>query len=161
VTSAASNSADACLIDTNVLLRSVEVGHSMHAVARQAIQQMVGAGTVLHVSSQNLIEFWVAATRPLAVNGLGLSPAQAAAEIANFLAAFQLLPDTSSIFPEWQRIVALYRVSGKNAHDARLVALMRVNVIVRILTFNIGDFSRYAGEGIAVVDPALAALAVP
>ncbi len=44
-----------------------------------------------------------------------------------------------------------YQVSGKNAHDARLVAAMMVHGISRILTFNVGDFMRYAG--IAVLDP--------
>ncbi len=36
-----------------------------------------------------------------------------------------------------------YRVSGKNAHDARLVAVMKPHGITRILTFNAADFARY------------------
>lgn len=36
-----------------------------------------------------------------------------------------------------------YSVSGKNAHDARLVAAMRVHGIDSILTFNAQDFVRY------------------
>ena len=43
-----------------------------------------------------------------------------------------------------------YRVSGKNAHDARLVAAMVVHEIESILTFNTGDFLRY--EEIRVLD---------
>jgi predicted nucleic acid-binding protein len=39
--------------------------------------------------------------------------------------------------------VADYRVSGKNAHDARLVAAMVVHGIDSILTFNAQDFVRY------------------
>jgi len=39
---------------------------------------------------------------------------------------------------EWERTVTTYRVLGKNAHDARLVAAM-----VKILTFNTADFVRF------------------
>jgi len=63
--------------------------------------------------------------------------------------------ETQAIFTEWDRIAVLYNVCGKQGHDARLVAVMKVHGIGQILTFNIGDFSRYAaGESITVVDPA-------
>jgi predicted nucleic acid-binding protein len=146
------------LVDTNVLLRSIEAGHLMHAAARQALQLLTNAGASLFVSPQNMIEFWVVATRPTATNGLGLSSVQAAAEIANYKAAFQLLSDTPAIFPEWERIVSTYTIQGKQAHDARLVAVMKANGIGQILTFNTGDFQLYtAGEGITVVDPSAVA----
>lgn len=145
------------LVDTNVLLRSVEAGHPMHATARRALLHLTAQGAVLCVAPQNLIEFWVVATRPPSANGLGLSPAQAVAEVANFKTAFRLLPDTPTIFTHWERIAAAYSVHGKHAHDARLVAVMRAHGIARILTFNVTDFSPYAsGESITVVDPAAA-----
>jgi hypothetical protein len=46
---------------------------------------------------------------------------------------------------------------GKNAHDARLVAAMRVHGLTHLLTFNAQDFRRY--PGINVVTPG--DLAVP
>ncbi|MEN6357468.1 MAG: hypothetical protein ABFD83_10330 [Armatimonadota bacterium] len=36
-------------------------------------------------------------------------------------------------------------VNGKQAHDARIVALMLAHGITHILTLNPGDFSRYTG----------------
>jgi predicted nucleic acid-binding protein len=51
--------------------------------------------------------------------------------------------------------VIQYRVSGKPAHDARLVAAMQVHGLTSILTFDRTGFSRYAG--IKVVHPADAA----
>ena len=148
------------LVDTNVLLRSVEVGHPMHAAARQALQHLTAAGATLFIAPQNLIEFWVVATRPVSANGLGLSPVQTAVEVGNFKTAFRLLPDTAAIFPHWERIVATYGVQGKQAHDARLVAVMKAHGIGQILTFDLGDFGPFAsGESITVVDPA--AVAVP
>jgi predicted nucleic acid-binding protein len=149
-------------VDTNVLLRSVESGHSMHAVARQALQHLTAAGAVLCMAPQNLIEFWVVATRPVSANGLGLSPVQAAAEIVNFKAAFLLLPDAPAIFAHWERIVTAYGVQGKRAHDARLVGVMRTHGVKQVLTFNVGDFSPYvSGESITVIDPAVAGVQPP
>jgi predicted nucleic acid-binding protein len=40
--------------------------------------------------------------------------------------------------------MSTYRVSGKNAHDARSVAVMVVNRIDKILTFDTGDFTRFS-----------------
>jgi len=48
--------------------------------------------------------------------------------------------------------VVRHQVSGKPAHDARLVAATRVHGITDILTFDKSGFSRY--PGIEVVHPA-------
>jgi predicted nucleic acid-binding protein len=126
----------------------------MYATARLALQELTVAGASLHVAAQNLIEFWVVATRPVSSNGLGLTPAQAATEVNNFKAACQLLPDSPVIFAEWERLVMTYHVEGKQAHDARLVGVMKAHGIGKILTFNAADFNRFvAGEGITIVDP--------
>jgi predicted nucleic acid-binding protein len=78
-----------------------------------------------------------------------------------FKTALQLLPDMPAIFTHWERIVVTYGVQGKQAHDARLVAVMKAHGINQLLTFNVGDFAPFAsGEGITVVDPA-AAVAPP
>jgi predicted nucleic acid-binding protein len=69
---------------------------------------------------------------------------------------FPLLPGTPAIFPVWESLVIQYQVSGKPAHDARLVAAMQVHGLTTILTFDKTGFSRYAG--IEVVDPADAAI---
>ena len=68
---------------------------------------------------------------------------------------FDLLPDTPAIYPVWESLVIRYQVSGKPAHDARLVAAMQVHGLTSILTFDRTGFSRYAG--IEVVHPADAA----
>src|ERR1700678_1589103 len=114
----------AVLIDTNVLLRSLQPSNPSISVAQDAIDRLRKGGETMAVAVQNIIEFWVVATRPLGNNGLGLSAKQAASEIAAFKALFEVLPETAHILPEWERLVTLYRVSGKNAHDARLVAAM-------------------------------------
>jgi predicted nucleic acid-binding protein len=52
---------------------------------------------------------------------------------------------------EWRRLVGAHAVSGKSAHDARLVAAMKVHGITHILTFNSGDFGRY--PEVTVIEP--------
>ena len=76
-------------------------------------------------------------------NGLGLSPSEAALEVARLVELFTLLPDNPSIFPEWLRLVVAHNVSGVQVHDARLVAVMNIHGVKSILTFNGRDFARY------------------
>ena len=57
---------------------------------------------------------------------------------------FRLLSDTPAVYPEWERLVLLYSVLGKNSHDTRIVAAMMVHRISKILTFNADDFRRFS-----------------
>lgn len=132
------------LVDTNLLLRSVEPSHPMYGDAVNAIATLQGRGEQLHIVPQNLIEFWNVYTRPLERNGLGHTAAEAEAEVNRLKAFFSLLPDTSEIYQEWERLVVVYAVRGVNVHDAKLVAAMLVHGLTHVLTFNISDFARYS-----------------
>ena len=92
------------------------------------------------------------ATRPLNVNGLDMNTSQAEVELARIKNLFRLLPDPPAIFPEWERLVVQQAVSGKNAHDAHIVAAMNVHGITQLLTFNGGDFKHYSR--ITAISPA-------
>jgi predicted nucleic acid-binding protein len=139
------------LLDTNILARLAQPTHAMHPAAANAVDELDRQGNVLYLVPQNFYEFWVVATRPTSQNGLGFTPAQAQSELARFKALFTLLDDTPAVYPEWERLVVRHQVSGKNAHDTRLVAAMIVHGINQILTFNVGDFQRY--QNIMVLDP--------
>ena len=138
-------------VDTNVLLRSIDVGHAAQPVAQNAMIKLGKDRESLSIFSQNLIEFWAVATRPIANNGLGLSIAQTEEELTNLKRLFKLLPDTADILPEWEQLVVKHQVLGKQAHDARLVAAMNVHNVTHLLTFNAEDFKRY--DEITVVNP--------
>jgi len=56
------------LIDTNILLRSVDLSHPMNSDAVNAINKLLGQGETLHIVPQNLIEFWNVYTRPIERN---------------------------------------------------------------------------------------------
>ena len=138
-------------VDTNVLLRTTDAGKTAQSAAEGAIETLRLSGETLSIFPQNLIEFWAVATRPFANNGLGLSVAQAAAQLNSLKSMFPVLPDTPEIFSEWERIVVQHKVSGKQAHDARLVAAMNVRNLTQLLTFNTSDFKRFTG--ITAINP--------
>ena len=70
---------------------------------------------------------------------------QGVARLADsFLRRFVLIEEAPRILDTWLDLVWRYQVSGKVVHDARLVALMVVQGVPNILTFNFKDFVRYA-----------------
>jgi predicted nucleic acid-binding protein len=144
------------LIDTSILARLANTADAFHAVAARAVVELHRRGEVLHVTPQNLVEFRNVATRPMAVNGLGLAVADAEAKAAAFEATFPLLAETPDIFPAWKALVQSLGVIGKQVHDARLVAVCHIHGVSHLLTFNMGHFARLAtsGPGVVVVDPA-------
>jgi predicted nucleic acid-binding protein len=140
----------AVLLDTNILLRLLQPHHPHCPAAERALMILRNRNEVLNLTAQNLVESWAAITRPVGENGLGFTTEQASAEVEALKRLFVLLPE-SPLLEEWARLVVKYRVSGKNTHDARLVAAMTMHGVSSILTFNTQDFVRY-GE-IEVLDP--------
>jgi len=139
------------LVDTNVLLRSVQKSHPMESEAANSIELLLRHREIVVITPQNLIEFWCVATRPEVNDGLGISINETVRRIESFKRVLVLLPDKDSIFSEWDQLVVQYQVSGKQVHDARLVAAMKVHSVTHLLTFNTGDLKRY--NKITVVDP--------
>jgi predicted nucleic acid-binding protein len=139
------------LTDTNILLRLVEQKHPQHGIAADAIEIFEARGHQPCIVPQVGYEFWVVATRPKEANGLGMSPAKTQSEFDTLLPPFRVLRDERLIFEIWRRLVLDYSVTGKNAHDARLVAAMLRHGISHLLTFNAPDFARYSE--ITVIEP--------
>jgi len=144
------------LIDTSVLVRMANQTDAAYPVALAAVAELHRRSEVLHITSQNLIEFRNVATRPLAVNGLGMTLQQAELAADLYESRFPLLPETDGIHSTWKSIVTALGVIGKQVHDARLVAICHVHQIFHLLTFNSNHFTRLAqfGPGIVILDPA-------
>ncbi len=142
------------LLDTNVLARLAQSTSPQHSVARSAVDSLQKRGENLCIVPQVLYEFWVICTRPIGIphNGLGLTIDQVKIEISRAESLFTFLPDTPAVYTEWEKLVVLHQIKGKNAHDARLVAAMNVQGLTQLLSFNFADFSRY--PGIQAIDPA-------
>ena len=141
------------LADTNVLLRFAERRHPLHSTVRAAVRTLRQDGHELKITPQNCAEFWNVATRPITRNGFGLDTRHADRMLGLIERLFPLLPDSTTQYTMWRRLVVRYGVSGVQVHDARLAAVMLAHGITHILTFNVTDFVRYAAEGIIAVDP--------
>ena len=146
----------AFLLDTSILIRLANVADASYPLADRAIMELHRRGEVLHLTPQNLVEFRNVATRPAAVNGLGLAATATEAKAAGFEALFPLLPETPDVYPAWKVLVAKAGVLGNRVHDARLAAVCHVHRVSHLLTFNTADFAPLAGfgPGIVVVHPA-------
>lgn len=131
------------LLDTNLLLRLANIGDAQHQVAGAALAALYSRRAVICIVPQVIHEFWVASTRPKDRNGLGYSPVDAANTVSQWANVFKLIEDAPEIHSVWFDLVQRYSVSGKPAHDTRLVAAMIKHGIDRLLTFNDGDFKRY------------------
>ncbi|MCX7428414.1 MAG: PIN domain-containing protein [Planctomycetia bacterium] len=131
------------VVDTNVLLRAVASPSSQHALAVAAITRLLAGGNELFLVPQVLVEFWSVATRPVEVNGYGWPARDAEAKVAELLRQFAILPETPGVFPEWLRLVSRHGITGKQVHDARLVAMLNIHGVPNLLTFNVSDFQPY------------------
>src|ERR1700691_3252753 len=108
----------AFLIDTNILLRTMQPHHPHCAPAERAVAALRSRNEVLHVAAQNLIEFWAAATRPEGENGLGMSIEAAIRELTAIKRLFSPLPEIP-VFNEWEQLVVKHSVLGRRTHDTR------------------------------------------
>jgi len=138
------------LVDTNVLLRVADPASAQHSLTTGAIAKLLSRRDRLYLAPQILTEFWVVASRPRSVNGLGWAVDAVELEVAKLLSNFPLLSETHQLFTEWHRLVVQHRVIGKQAHDSRLVAIMNLHGLTHVLTFNASNFRAYP---VTVVTP--------
>lgn len=142
----------AYLFDTNIWLRAVQREAPHHPLAVEALTTVLARGDEVYLTTQNLIEFWSVASRPVEANGLGWQVTFVRQEIDRLLTQFPMLDDTPAIFAHWRRLVTLHHIVGRRVHDARLVAVMLAHDVLHLLTFNRADFRPF--DEIVVVEPA-------
>lgn len=141
----------AYLADTSLILRLNEPSNPVFGIVGHCLERLRQNEEELVIVPQVVVEFWVVATRPKSVNGLGLTVDEAEAEIEKVQRVFTVLPENEKIFDRWKMLVTKHKVSGKVAHDAHIVAAMIVHGIENLLTLNPNDFKRFAE--INVVSP--------
>ncbi|MGO9256910.1 MAG: type II toxin-antitoxin system VapC family toxin [Bryobacteraceae bacterium] len=80
------------LIDTSLLVRTLQPHHELCPLARKAIDKFRLAKRSLYLAPRNFVELWVVATRPIEQNGLGmrLSVVGKPAHDARLVAAMQV-----------------------------------------------------------------------
>lgn len=139
------------LLDTNILLRSRDIASSDYNLVDRTIRYLISNNHSCFITPQVLIEFWVVATRPVAVNGLGWTPEETELAVQMLINQFELLEETSDIFLIWLSLATTHRISGKRTHDLRIQAVVIAHNISHILTLNPQDFVEV--EGITIVHP--------
>lgn len=132
------------LVDTNILLRMADRASSRAAECEAALRKLTRTKQDPLVCAQVLIEFWVAATRPPANNGLGMTATAADAFLVEALKTLPCLPEPADIAARWRTRVVRHAVTGKPSHDARLIALMDAHAVTHLLTLDAHDFTRYS-----------------
>src|SRR5471030_2939801 len=105
------------LLDTNLAIRLADPKHFHHAIVKSALAALTNRGEAFAIVPQTIYEFWVVATRPISVNGLGLSVPECLLEIADLKKLASFLPDQPSLFAEWQSLVVTHQCQGKVSHD--------------------------------------------
>ena len=131
------------LCDTNILIRWTEADDPEHGACVEAVDSLLTEGMDVCVCAQVLIEFWAVSTRPVAANGLGLTSEETHRRVRDFRKTFGALPEPPNIAEQWLCLATTNHVMGKQAHNARLVALMLAHNVTRLLTLNPSDFTRY------------------
>lgn len=133
----------AYLPDTSVILRLNEPSNPLCKIVERCFDKLAQNGEELVIVPQILVEFWVVATRPKSVNGLGMTTVEAEKDLENLQNLFTLLPEDENIFDKWKTLVTKHKVSGKPTHDTRIAAAMIVHKVENILTLNPSDFKRF------------------
>jgi predicted nucleic acid-binding protein len=135
--------ADPVFVDTNVLVYATRPAAAEYTAALAALTRLEGEGSTLWVSSQVLREYLAVVTRPQATVP-ALPMATALADVRKFRAAFDTAEERPNVLDRLLDLLAAHRGSGRQVHDANVVATMLEHGVRRLLTFNAADFRRFA-----------------
>jgi predicted nucleic acid-binding protein len=134
--------AEPVFIDSNVLVYASRDASQFYQAATDALIRLEDENRELVVSQQVLREFLVAVTR--SQHGVPPRPRrEAIAEVQRLMEIYPLLEDGSSVTDRLLMLMERIQISGKQVHDANIVATMLAHNVIRLLTFNGADFRRF------------------
>lgn len=133
--------------DTNILMYWLQPAIPERALCVSAVQNLHARGVQVVVLAQSMAELWYKLTLPTTAPrpGLGMTVAQADAELSNMERLFPVVREHPVLYDEWRQLIVSCSVSGRQVYDARIAAAMRIYGLTELLTFNTGDFARYPG----------------
>lgn len=131
------------MLDTNVLLSATDTDRGDHLRALRLFSDLPGRGTALYASGQVMREYLSVATRPQAGNGLGLELAEALSNVRSFRSRTTLLAENVNVADRLLALLGETPCAGKQVHDASIVATMLAHGVDRLITINVGDFTRF------------------
>lgn len=132
-------------IDTNILLRALLTEMDLHVEADASLKKMWREGTELWISGQVIREFIVQATHPRTLKEP--LPIDKVIEHINMIAPLFIIADeTSAVRNKLLELLRTHPTTGKQVHDANIVATMLVSGVDKLLTLNIDDMKRFADQ---------------
>lgn len=138
------------VVDTNILLAATDQSRTTHSAATAFLNQ---DERQLALTPQIVREYLAVATRPIEVNGFGMSGVNAVANVSQFLSDMTLLSEDIATVGHLMGLVARDSATGKQVHDANIVAVALAHRAAAIVTDNVRHFSRFADlvaiEGLA------------
>jgi predicted nucleic acid-binding protein len=131
------------VIDTNILLTATDRSRRDHETARSLFRKALSGGIHLALTGQIVREYLVVTTRPIELNGLGLSVKDALHNIEQFTRRTVLLEETEDVNTTLLELVRLYTIIGKGIHYANIAATMIAHGVSHLVTHNSSDFTRF------------------
>jgi predicted nucleic acid-binding protein len=138
--------ADRLLLDTNVLLAATDEARGDHEHALASLNVWPASGVALYTSGQILREYLAVATRPVSSNGLGMAGSAALSNVRALRERLHLLDEDARVADRLLAVLDEVDCTGKQVHDANVVATMLVHGIDTIATSNTEDFARFRGH---------------
>jgi predicted nucleic acid-binding protein len=132
------------MLDTNILLTATDEGRVGHEQALDVINGWPAQGTTLYTSGQVIREYLGVATRPPTHSGLGLTVSDALDNARAFRSRMRLLAEDAKVANRLAELLEETKSSGKQVHDANVVATMLVHGVDTVVTLNTADFARFA-----------------
>ena len=136
---------DLIMVDTNILLTATNALRPGHPAALGIFRKALDEGVHLASCGQILREYLVVATRPISVNGLGLSSEDALRNLEWFRKRQVYLEEPESVHHILIGLVERHKAAGKRIHDLNIAAMMKEHRIRILLTENPDDFRDIPG----------------
>lgn len=129
------------LIDTNVVVSAFDPHRADHARARYIVESDLRDLAVAH---QSLREFLAIMTRPLGLNGYGFDGRRATTAWHALTATVSHLAESQASQALLMSLVGNGLASGKQVHDANLVAVALDHGATTLITANPRHFNRFS-----------------
>ncbi len=129
------------MVDTNVFLAATDRSQEAHD---RALNFLNTDTRRLALTAQIVREYLAVATRPVEANGLGLSGSHASANVEQFLSDIELLPEDMATSRTVMQMVGSDLATGKQVHDANIVAVALAHNADTIVTDNTAHFLRFS-----------------
>lgn len=130
-------------VDTNILIFATNTLSPWHTAATNILHEARQLGVELILSQQILREYLAAATR---INILAEGPplADILENIRTFRNDYTIVEDNPFVLDHLIELLQKIPTSGKQVHDANIVATMQTYGLRHLCTHNVADFQRFS-----------------